>query len=126
MFGLVGIPAKIGEYLIVVLVVGAVALGIYHKGASDKENELAAEQLEAIKTQQLKYDKISTEFEEFKNKRQQNANTITREFTKVVEQPIYSTTCISDDGRVLINDAIAGRSASTSKSDPTLQTDPKP
>lgn len=125
MFGLVGWQAKLGEYLIVILVVAGVVFGVYHKGGVDKENEIAVEQAKADKKQQEKYDKIAADYETLKNTRQQNANTITREITHIIDKPIYATACIDDSGRVLINDALAGRKYSGS-TDTTVQATPKP
>jgi hypothetical protein len=125
MFGLTGIAAKLCEYLIVILVVAGVMFGVYHKGGVDMKDSIELAQKEADKLQQDKYDKISSDYEELKNKRQQNANTIVREITKVIEQPIYSTVCVDDTGRMLINDALSGR-AVTRKSDAAVQAAPKP
>ena len=125
MFGMTGIAAKLGEYLIVILVVAGVMFGVYYKGGVDMKNEIALEQAKADSELTKKYEKVSSDYEDLKNKRQQNANTITREITRVIEQPIYSTVCVDDTGRMLINDALSGRAA-TRKSDAAVQAAPKP
>ena len=124
MFGLIGWQAKLGEYLIVILVVAGVVFGVYHKGGVDKENEIAVEQAKVDKKQQEKYDKIAADYETLKNTRQQNVNTITHEITRITDKPIYNVSCIDSDGRMLINDALAGRkySGSTDTGVPTTAT----
>lgn len=125
MFGLTGWQAKIAEWLIVIAVLVGVFYGVYHKGGEDARSEIAAEQAKADKAQQDKYNLVSQKYEDLKNTRQQNVNTITKEITHIIDKPIYNVQCIDDSGRMLINDALAGRAASQ-QSGTTVQATPKP
>lgn len=125
MFGLSGWQIKLGEYLIVILFVAGVIFGVYHKGGVDKANEVAVEQAKADKKQQEKYDLVAQKYEDLKNTRQQNHDTITKEITHIIDKPIYATVCVDDSGRMLINDALAGR-AYSGKPDNSVQATPKP
>ncbi len=126
MFGLVSTwQIRLAEYLIVIVVLCGVAYGIYHKGGEDRAASIATEQAKADNAQREKYDKISSDYEELKNKRQQNVNTITKEITHIIDKPVYNVQCIDDSGRMLINDALAGR-AYTKQPDTAVQAAPKP
>lgn len=127
MFGITNpFTIKIAEYLIVIAVVFGAAWYVYSKGWDACDAEHLVKQSKANEELQAKYDKVSSDYEDLKKKRVENANTITREITKVIEQPIYSNVCISDDGRMLINAALSGSSPSTGKPDATVQTAPNP
>lgn len=120
MFGLTATwQIKLAEYLIVIAVVFGAALWVYDKGYSQCEQDKAVAQARADKVQQEKYDKVAAQYEDLKNTRQQNVNTITHEITRITEKPIYNVSCIDDSGRMLINDALAGRKYS-GESDATL------
>jgi len=125
MFNLIGWQAKLAEYLIVIAVLCGVFYGVYHKGGEDARSEIAEEQAKADKAQQDKYNLVSQKYEDLKNTRQQNVNTITKEITHIIDKPIYNVQCIDDSGRMLINDALAGRAA-TKQSGTTVQATPKP
>lgn len=123
-----GLTAKwqimLAEYLIVITVVFGAAWWVYDKGYSQCEQDKAVAQAKADKAQQDKYNLVAQQYEDLKNTRQQNVNTITHEITRITEKPIYNVSCIDDSGRMLINDALAGRkySGSTSGSMPTVTT----
>ena len=125
MFGITNpIAIKLAEYLIVILIVCGAAYYVYEKGFDACNSEWTVKQAKADKKQQDKYDKIAADYETLKNTRQQNVNTITHEITRITDKPIYNVSCIDSDGRMLINDALAGRkySGSTDTGVPTTAT----
>lgn len=126
MFGLTATwQIKLAEYLIVIAVLFGVTWYVWDKGGDYRENQIAISQAKADKAQQDKYDKVAADYETLKNTRQQNVNTITHEITRITDKPIYNVSCIDSDGRMLINDALAGRKYSGS-ADTTVQATPKP
>lgn len=121
MFNLIGWQAKLAEYVIVILVVGAVFCGVYYKGYNDSEKEAIVAQAQADKAARAKYNKIEKELEAKKSVRQQNAQVITKQVEKIVERPVYIERCWDDDGLQRANEAISGRNQS--KPETTLSSD---
>lgn len=109
MFGMTGIAAKLGEYLIVILVVAGVMFGVYYKGGVDMKDEIALEQAKADSELTKKYEKVSSDYEDLKNKRQQKFNTITHEVTRIIEKPVYNVQCVDQEGVDVINKALSGK-----------------
>lgn len=71
----------------------------------DKINKKLKPYLEAEKAAQEKANKAGEEYEESKEVERVKTEVITREVQKIVERPIYTSTCLDDDGVRLINEA---------------------
>jgi hypothetical protein len=72
--------------------------------------------------QRAEYNKLSIEYEELKNKRQDDARVITKQVEKVVTRDVYRNICLDDDGLRIINEAISG--TSPTKPDAEMPSDP--
>lgn len=112
MFGLIGIQAKIAEWLIVVAVVAGAAYWVYNSGYEAAEKKALVELAQANKEARDKYNLIEKKLEDKKNVRQENARVITKEVEKIVDRVVYSSECWDSDGLLNANDAISGRNQS--------------
>lgn len=62
--------------------------------------------LEALAEKQNQINKVSADYEQVKAEQSTKVETITREVQKIVERPVYKSSCIDDDGMYQINDLI--------------------
>lgn len=62
--------------------------------------------LEALAVKQNQINKVSADYEQVKAEQSTKVETITREVQKIVERPIYKSSCIDDDGVYQINSLI--------------------
>ncbi|HHP0309178.1 hypothetical protein MSG82_17760 [Acinetobacter baumannii] len=62
--------------------------------------------LEALAEKQNQINKVSADYEQVKAEQSTRVETITREVQKIVERPVYKSSCIDDDGVYQINDLI--------------------
>lgn len=67
--------------------------------------------LEALAVKQNQINKVSADYEQVKAEQSTKVETITREVQKIVERPIYKSSCIDDDGVYQINDLIRSGNA---------------
>lgn len=100
---------RIYEFILAFALLGGAYLWVGHNAVAEYKTEQAIVQMKADKTQQAKYDKLSSDYEQLKTQRQQSAKTIIKEVEKVVDRPIYSNVCFDYDGLRLANEAISGR-----------------
>lgn len=104
------------QQLIEIALAVCLAFGAYqyigHRAVEAYKDEQKIVQLEADKKQAEAYNLVAQELEELKNKRQENAKTITKYVEKIVDRPVYLNECIDDDGLHILNSAIKGGSAS--------------
>lgn len=68
--------------------------------------------LEALAEKQNQINKVSADYEQVKAEQNTKVEYIEREVQKIVERPVYKSSCIDDDGMYQINDLI--RSGNTS------------
>ena len=62
--------------------------------------------LETLAVKQNQINKVSADYERVKAEQSTKVETITREVQKIVERPIYKSSCIDDDGAYQINSLI--------------------
>jgi len=62
--------------------------------------------LEALAVKQNQINKVSAEYEQVKAEQRSKVEYIEREVQKIVERPVYKSSCIDDDGVYQINDLI--------------------
>ncbi|WP_290007552.1 hypothetical protein [Acinetobacter pittii] len=62
--------------------------------------------LEALAEKQNQINKVSADYERVKAEQNTKVEYIEREVQKIVERPIYKSSCIDDDGVYQINDLI--------------------
>jgi hypothetical protein len=70
-------------------------------------------QVEALAKQQDKVNKVSADYEKLRSEQRTKVETVTREVQKIVERPLYKSTCFDIDGLSEINSLI--------KADTTLE-----
>ncbi|MBR7715544.1 hypothetical protein [Acinetobacter nosocomialis] len=62
--------------------------------------------LEALAEKQNQINKVSADYEKLRSEQNTKVETITREVQKIVERPIFKSSCIDGDGVYQINDLI--------------------
>ncbi|HCA4903544.1 TPA: hypothetical protein MW113_001041 [Acinetobacter baumannii] len=62
--------------------------------------------LEALAEKQNQINKVSADYEKVKAEQNTKVETITREVQKIVERPVYKSSCIDDDGMQQLNELI--------------------
>lgn len=62
--------------------------------------------LEALAEKQNQINKVSADYERVKAEQSTKVETVTREVQKIVERPVYKSSCIDDDGVYQINELI--------------------
>ncbi|ENU1898380.1 hypothetical protein ACYQOW_002759 [Acinetobacter baumannii] len=62
--------------------------------------------LEALAEKQNQINKVSADYEQIKAEQNTKVEYIEREVQKIVERPVYKSSCIDDDGVYQINDLI--------------------
>jgi len=70
--------------------------------------EQAIVQAKADKAQQEKYDTLAAEYEVAKASREIVYKTIVKRVEKIVDRPVYSTSCVDADGLDAANKALEG------------------
>lgn len=110
MFGLVGIQAKIAEWLIVLAAVGVAMWFVYKAGYTSADDEWKIKQATADKIAQDKYNAVATKLESTKAERIVQTNTITKIIPQIVEREIYKNVCLDSQGMDVINKALSGDS----------------
>lgn len=101
------------KLLEVLVAVGLIAGAWWYSGHSAVERykaEQVVKQAKANAEQQTRYDKLASEYEELKLKRQDNARVITKNVDRIVEKPIYVESCWELNGLLNANASIRGDS----------------
>lgn len=62
--------------------------------------------LETLAEKQNQINKVSADYEQVKAEQSTKVETITREVQKIVERPIYKSSCIDDSGMQQLNELI--------------------
>ncbi|MFW2023258.1 hypothetical protein [Acinetobacter baumannii] len=68
--------------------------------------EIERKNLKALAEKQNQINKVSADYERVKAEQSTKFETVTREVQKIVERPVYKSSCIDDDGVYQINDLI--------------------
>ncbi|HEM8242545.1 hypothetical protein V8Q08_00720 [Acinetobacter baumannii] len=68
--------------------------------------EIERKNLKALAEKQNQINKVSADYEQVKAEQSTKVETITREVQKIVERPVYKSSCIDDAGMQQINDLI--------------------
>ncbi|EPC7284413.1 hypothetical protein ACVBWA_001334 [Acinetobacter baumannii] len=68
--------------------------------------EIERKNLKALAEKQNQINKVSAEYEQVKAEQSTKVETITREVQKIVERPVYKSSCIDDDGVQQLNELI--------------------
>ncbi|ELX6101116.1 hypothetical protein [Acinetobacter baumannii] len=68
--------------------------------------EIERKNLKALAEKQNQINKVSAEYEQVKAEQSTKVEYIEREVQKIVERPVYKSSCIDDDGVYQINDLI--------------------
>lgn len=88
----------------------------------DKEKlEEAKKAQDAYDALTAQYNNVSALLEATKNERKTVYKTITKQVDKIIEREVYKRDCIDNDGRLLLDAALAGRSIAL-KFDTTVPT----
>ncbi len=114
---LLKLKAKILEGFFILMVLAGGYAWAFHNGYEHKEKEIAAEQVQADKALQARYNKVADDYETLKTKRENNVRTITKTVEKLVDNPVYRNICISDTGLHVINQALSGNLSTRSTND---------
>ncbi|MEI1730867.1 hypothetical protein V8P91_10760 [Acinetobacter baumannii] len=68
--------------------------------------EIERKNLKALAEKQNQINKVSADYEKVKAEQNTKVEYIEREVQKIVERPVYKSSCIDDDGVYQINDLI--------------------
>ncbi|MFW6559683.1 hypothetical protein [Acinetobacter baumannii] len=68
--------------------------------------EIERKNLKVLAEKQNQINKVSADYEKAKAEQSTKVEMVTREVQKIVERPIYKSSCIDDDGVYQINDLI--------------------
>lgn len=74
--------------------------------------EIERKNLKALAEKQNQINKVSAEYEQVKAEQSTKVEYIEREVQKIVERPVYKSSCIDDDGVQQLNDLIKARNTS--------------
>ncbi|MCE1272426.1 MAG: hypothetical protein LWW88_12905 [Acinetobacter sp.] len=80
--------------------------------------EIERKQVKALAEAQNKANKASADYEQIKAEQRAKVETVTRTVQKIVERPIYKSSCFDADGLSEINSLI--KTSDTSESSPAL------
>ena len=80
--------------------------------------EIERKQVKALAEAQDKANKASAEYEQVKAEQRTKVETVTRTVQKIVERPIYKSSCFDADGLSEINSLI--KASDTSQPDPAM------
>jgi hypothetical protein len=108
MFNLVGIQAKIAEWLIVIAVVAGAAWFTYNAGYNSADDAWKVAQATSNQKAQARYEEVATKLENTKAERIIQTNTITKIVPQIVEREIYKNVCIDEQGLAVANKALKG------------------
>lgn len=70
--------------------------------------EIERKNLKALAEKQNQINKVSADYEKVKAEQSTKVETITREVQKIVERPVYNSSCIDEQGRSILNNLING------------------
>ncbi|MCE6791315.1 hypothetical protein PCA27_12510 [Acinetobacter baumannii] len=68
--------------------------------------EIERKNLKALAEKQNQINKVSADYEQVKAEQSTKVETITREVQKIVERPVYKSSCIDDAGMQQLNELI--------------------
>ncbi|ELA8890704.1 hypothetical protein ACY2LX_000635 [Acinetobacter baumannii] len=68
--------------------------------------EIERKNLKALAEKQNQINKVSAEYEQVKAEQNTKVETITREVQKIVERPVYKSSCVDDAGMQQLNELI--------------------
>ncbi|MFX6797531.1 hypothetical protein ABTH24_17615 [Acinetobacter baumannii] len=68
--------------------------------------EIERKNLKALAEKQNQINKVSAEYEQVKAEQSTKVETITREVQKIVERPVYKSSCVDDAGMQQLNELI--------------------
>ncbi|ABS90179.2 hypothetical protein OHW01_17195 [Acinetobacter baumannii] len=68
--------------------------------------EIERKNLKALAEKQNQINKVSADYERVKAEQSTKVETVTREVQKIVERPVYKSSCIDDDGMQQLNELI--------------------
>lgn len=68
--------------------------------------EIERKNLKALAEKQNQINKVSADYERVKAEQSTKVETVTREVQKIVERPVYKSSCIDDDGVQQLNELI--------------------
>ncbi|MDC4872260.1 hypothetical protein OHW09_10030 [Acinetobacter baumannii] len=74
--------------------------------------EIERKNLKALAEKQNQINKVSADYEQVKAEQNTKVEYIEREVQKIVERPVYKSSCIDDDGVQQLNDLIKARNTS--------------
>ncbi|WP_269494190.1 hypothetical protein [Acinetobacter baumannii] len=76
-----------------------------HKCLSEIQ-KIEKKNLEALSEKQNQINKVSADYEQYKSEQRTKVEHVEREVQKIVERPVYKSSCIDNDGMQQINDLI--------------------
>ncbi|WP_228151492.1 hypothetical protein, partial [Acinetobacter baumannii] len=68
--------------------------------------EIERKNLKALAEKQNQINKVSADYEKAKAEQSTKVETVTREVQKIVERPVYKSSCVDDAGMQQLNDLI--------------------
>lgn len=77
-----------------------------------KIQDIERKNLKALAEKQNQINKVSADYEQVKAEQSTKVEYIEREVQKIVERPVYKSSCIDDDGMRQINDLIKSGNSS--------------
>ncbi|MGQ0914894.1 hypothetical protein ACT40M_16465 [Acinetobacter baumannii] len=80
--------------------------------------EIERKNLKALAEKQNQINKVSADYEKVKAEQSIKVETITREVQKIVERPVYKSSCVDDAGVQQLNELI--KAGNTSQSHPAV------
>lgn len=110
--------AKYWREIIIVFLAFLLAISLAvlnHKAGQLKEaeqkcqsqiQEIERKNLKALAEKQNQINKVSADYERVKAEQSTKFETVTREVQKIVERPVYKSSCIDDDGVQQLNELI--------------------
>lgn len=72
----------------------------------DQIQKIEKKNLEALAVKQNQINKVSADYEQYKSEQRTKVEYVEREVQKIVERPVYKSSCIDTDGMQQINDLI--------------------
>ncbi|GAA5559325.1 hypothetical protein Asch03_03902 [Acinetobacter schindleri] len=68
--------------------------------------EIERKNLKALTEKQNQINKVSADYEQYKSEQRTKVEYVEREVQKIIERPVYKSSCIDNDGVQQINDLI--------------------
>lgn len=72
----------------------------------DQIQKIEKKNLEALAVKQNQINKVSADYEQYKSEQRTKVEYVEREVQKIVERPVYKSSCFDDAGMQQINDLI--------------------